>query len=355
MDGILRPPLLQLVLIAAACGLPATIAPAAPPATPPSSEHKLPSVPVTDLAGRLAALSPDDPMPYFLLGEEVLSESLGRRSEPNQAGLSLARRLFILSYSLDQRLPKPRQARLGPSACLALAASVTDDAQRRWLWALARSMDPAIAKADRSQGDPAVDAVREDVALDLCTALGFMRAGEGRRAEAVLRRPGVSELLDRYDAMISPMEIRGGADLVRRLIAQWPSCPECKNRRVVNRPGDPNGRPVLCLNCGGNPGPRFSDDELLAQLRLESALLSGIQRSWAAQVVVDRGAPLRDLGPAELAPAFGVDPALCIFRDGQWTAPAAPAADAPEANPAAAPPPTPPAAAPASTPVQSSD
>ncbi len=84
--------------------------PAASPEQPASAETKLPTVPIPDLADRLTKLDPADPLPYFLLAEEVLVESLGNPNEPNQAGLSLARRLLVLAYSLDQRLPRPKQA-----------------------------------------------------------------------------------------------------------------------------------------------------------------------------------------------------------------------------------------------------
>ena len=59
--------------------------------------------------------------------------------------------------------------------------------------------------------------------------------------------------------------------------------------------------------------------ELANQLRIEAVLLQGTQRSWAAQVLSDAGAPLRDLDPAELPGTYAVDPKKVLGRDGQWS------------------------------------
>jgi hypothetical protein len=102
-------------------------------------------------------------------------------------------------------------------------------------------------------------------------------------------------------------------------------CSECKNRRFIKSQQGVR----LCPTCGGKPGPKLSQQELLYQLRLESSLLHGVQRSWIAQTVVDGGAPLRDLDPDELAATYRIDPARTRWRNGAWesppTAPSSPA------------------------------
>jgi hypothetical protein len=77
---------------------------------------------------------------------------------------------------------------------------------------------------------------------------------------------------------------------------------------------------VLCDTCRGNPGPTITEEEMANHLRIEAVLLEGEQRSWAAQLVADAGAPLRDLDPAELAATYGVDPARPVWRGGEWVA-----------------------------------
>src|SRR5205823_11779571 len=93
---------------------------------------------------------------------------------------------------------------------------------------------------------------------------------------------------------------------------------ECQNERVVKRGNPPEYK--LCPNCNGEPGPELSAREYLAQLRFESLILQGAQRSWAAQVTADGGAPLIDPEAGGLAAAFDVDPSLVLWRDGRWTA-----------------------------------
>jgi len=98
------------------------------------------------------------------------------------------------------------------------------------------------------------------------------------------------------------------------MIADWQICPECKNRRNIK---DKDGV-HLCPTCGGRPGPQLREPEVVALVRTEAVLLSGPQLSWASQTLVDDGAPLRDLSPAEVAPTYGVDATRAIWRDGHW-------------------------------------
>jgi hypothetical protein len=65
----------------------------------------------------------------------------------------------------------------------------------------------------------------------------------------------------------------------------------------------------------------MSNGQLVVHLRAESELLEGSQKSWAAQVAADQGAPFIDLDPASVPTVFGVDPTRTIFRDGRWIRP----------------------------------
>jgi hypothetical protein len=75
---------------------------------------------------------------------------------------------------------------------------------------------------------------------------------------------------------------------------------------------------------------------------MESLLLQGSQRSWAAQLSVDHGAPLLDPDPDAVADTFNIDPTLVLYRDGQWTidpnAPAKPPKTTPKSDPKNKPP-----------------
>jgi hypothetical protein len=290
-----------------------------PPAAAPTEQPDAAEQRVANAWGaRLVKLDPADPMTYFLLGEDVAETA---RDAPAR---DLARRLFVLAYELDARrtaAPAPGATfALGPSVCMALASLATRDDERRWLRALAETL--AEGPSGTSEAPPrAAESWPQETAFELATAMGLARSGEGRRAAILLEKPGVAELLAEVNAR--PMPDGRPASLknfLERTIRDWPACPQCRNRRVVPAGANRSGEMVLCDTCRGNPGPRMLEDELANQLRLESVLLQGVQRSWAAQVLADAGAPLRDLDPTELAGTYGVDPARPLWRDGAWTA-----------------------------------
>lgn len=268
---------------------------------------------------RLEGLRTSEPEAYLLLGEEVAAAA----AQP--ADLRLARELFVLAYELDRK-DGGRHGVMGP-ACLALADITPVRQDRRWLQALARAADsryalPAWKHAGAAGPSPGA-------ALAAATALGQVRSGDGGAARRQLANPEVVDALQTYDAALTP----GGKGLrrVREWSEQWP-CTECRNARVVKIAGSNPARYRVCLHCEGNPGPRLSRKELTDLLRVESWLLEGEQKTWAAQVAADEGAPLRDPEPGELAPTMGVDPARCVWREGGWTTPgeAARPGDAPD-------------------------
>lgn len=276
---------------------------------------------VDNLDTRLAALSPAKPAAYLELGELVMQEAV----VPDER--RLARELLVLALTnatarpAAQTAPAPlsaEHAAIASSACLALAAIADDQPTARWLAAVGASLAPD-AGLEATPQDAASSASRDPAALDLATLLGLVRSGDGRRAERLLARPGVAELLERFDKILIP-GIGGGAQRVRRIIEMYPACTQCRNRRTFK---DAAGVQV-CPTCKGLPGPNLPDDELLNHLRAESLLLSGVQRSWAAQILADEGAPLRDLDPAEVAATLRVDPTKTIWRSNAWVDPSPP-------------------------------
>lgn len=279
------------------------------------------------LESRLAALEPGRPWSYFELGEELAEQS-------EDPGLrSLARSLLVLAYETAKTAENVRPASapgadIRVSVCLALAAISNREHERTWLRAIASSLgwNSMGTGRDRREGEPAVD----PAALDLSNAMGLIRTGEGRQAARLLDKPEVAQLLLRTERLLSPGGLTGGEARIRRLMADWPNCSECRNRRFVKSADGVR----LCPKCGGKPGPKLVQQELMYQLRLESSILHGVQKSWVAQTIVDGGAPLRDLDPDELAKTFDVDPAKTVWRGGQWAAPVEssrpPAAEAPK-------------------------
>lgn len=316
----------------------------APPVVEPAPAPGTPIPGSTDrdidaaLATELAALSPAAPRGYFLLAERVADLGVERGDESLRR---LARQLAVLSYELTKVYggAADDSAR---SVCLLLASIAPSPEEARWLRALARTFDRDVLGAVFEP--PTTGPTRDEAALDAATVLGLVRTGQGRRAERLLTKPGVADLLQRHERLLHPAGLSGEFNRLRRTIADWPTCPQCRGRRSITRL-DNNGRlagVTLCDTCLGLPGPRVSPGELVLQLRLEALLLSGVQRSWSGQILIDGGAPLRELDADELAPRFGVDAARPLWRDGEW-APVhdraeSPAPEAPAPNPTQAPP-----------------
>jgi len=259
--------------------------------------------PAPDLESRLAALQPGDAMEYFELGEEVAFDA---RTGEDRA---LARRLYLLAYEMD----RTHAGSLGRSVCLALAEIAESEPDRQTMLALARAFSNEAAPGF---APPAPARTADDeAAFALATALGHYRAGEYDRASSILARPEVAALLARHEPLL------GSAPAMLREVNAKPSCRECRNARVVKADLDPRSEWRLCYTCGGDPGPGLDLRGLVSQLRVESMLLSGSQRSWSAQIIADGGAPLREIDPEDLASMFGVDAALSVWRAGRWVEP----------------------------------
>lgn len=306
--------------------------PAAAPLPPPHAPVATgPVAAAFDWSPRLAGLSPREPVGYFELAEEVAAE------DRTMSGRLLARRLYVLAAHLPKAAaaspaPEPRGAAepapdwLAASACLGLAAIADTEQDRRWLIAMAGTLSPESDGSPR--GRPTDAGSHDAAALQLATALGHVRSGDGRKAMKILNTPAVAALLSRYEGLLNPGGMAGGADRVRSLAERHVPCPQCRNRRTVK---DADGV-KLCPTCRGRPGPNLTVPELLGQLRLESLLLNGIQRSWAAQTVADGGAPMRELDIGVLLDVYDVDVRRTVWKDGQWVEPpgtADPAASAP--------------------------
>lgn len=257
---------------------------------------------------RLAALDPSRPLEYFELGEELAYES------DERGDIDLARRLYVLAYELDRR--RDGDPRLGASVCLALADLTTTEDERRWLLAMAQAARPGGEGAAWRRAASELSGSAPEFLL--AEALGRWRSGDYRRAQATLDKPDVRAALRKADALLS-----GQADRVLHDAQSEPTCRECRNRRVVRTGTDPNATMRLCQTCGGNPGPRLSQSDLLAELRTEQSLVGGTNATWSAQIAVDGGAPLREVDPSELAPYFKVDPDESVWRAGAWARPVA--------------------------------
>lgn len=264
---------------------------------------------VPNLDARLAALAPDDPNAYFLLAEDVSAEA------DDADALQLARTLYVLAFETERAMGVDRP--LAPSVCLALADMARLEQDKRWLVSLAHTLDRRYATPVWRSAEPS--ATSPELALQAATVLGLIRSGNTNIARRMIEDQALVDLLVRYESLLAPFGDPDAFDRLLRQAEQWP-CNECDNERITWKQSTDGPTPRVCYTCLGNPGPRLSSAELIGHLRLESALLGGENVSWSAQIATDLGAPLRDPDPNELAPTFGIDPTLVLWRDGAWVA-----------------------------------
>ncbi|MCA9281453.1 MAG: hypothetical protein KDA30_05400 [Phycisphaerales bacterium] len=254
------------------------------------------------VAARLAQLSPDRPMEYFELGEEVSYEL------PGPLGRSTAQSLFVLAYLLDDRL--------GPHACLALADVTTSAEERQWLLAMAQSMGSSQAdsrtRLDRSIAD-------DDLRNRLADAIRVLRAEDGRLLREVLSTEPAAQFithLKQSDPVLSSALAQASA------AAQSANgCPRCRNRRIVSGSGARAGRSI-CPRCIGNPGLALSERDMLDSLRVEAQLRDAEPATWSATLVLTKDRPLRDIRADDLARTYSVDQSRTIWSaELGWHAP----------------------------------
>ncbi|MFT3684834.1 MAG: hypothetical protein QM783_07880 [Phycisphaerales bacterium] len=115
---------------------------------PPQTERpKLPAT-VVGLDARLRALKPSDPQAYFVLAEDLASESADKPSR------DLARRLFVLAFELYRARNGAGDGEMARSATLGLASLTAIDAERRWLAAVGDQVAPVNDKAAAQRPAP---------------------------------------------------------------------------------------------------------------------------------------------------------------------------------------------------------
>ena len=266
------------------------------------------------ITDRLVKLTPDEPLGYFRLGEDVAAERENRAEE------ELARTLFGLAYELDRQTGS--SSWLAPSSCIALASLARLESDRRWLWALANRLDSRYALPDWQQAGS--HSIAGNTADDAAGAPGATLVGQGMRARSLLKKQGVRSVILRYGQLLGFSSASGALWQIDQWADAWP-CPECGNERVVFRPNTDPPSYRECYTCRGNPGPVISRTQTIAYLRFESRLLHGISRSWGAQLTIDYGAPLREPDPETLAGVLGIDAGKPYWHDGAWhDLPAAP-------------------------------
>lgn len=286
--------------------------PAVTPPTPaPPAPVVPPAAPFDRFLTRLSALTPAAPEAYFLLGEEVADAV----DSPERA--KLAKELFTLAFAMDVERTGGKGGELAASCCLALAAVTRSETDRRWLGAMAVAIDPRRRPPGWLAGQQ--EAVGAQTAYMAASALGCVRSGDGRQALLYLDDAGVRALLGKYDRLIIDSPYKGTLAATELEAGRWP-CKECQNQRIVKKPGK-GGEYRLCPTCNGRPGMKLTPEQWLAQIRLESLLLSGIHRSWGAQVASDLGQPLRDPDVRDLPGVLGVDASKRVWKNGAWAAP----------------------------------
>ncbi len=261
-------------------------------------------------AERLARLSPDRPVEYYLLAEEVANEA------DERADIELARRLYVLAFALGDQAESPPWLRA--SSCVALASLERDAARRRWLYAVAAILDERYAGVAKDT-KPLAEFSRE-LRLAFAEYLGLVRAGRGVLARAQLERPGMEELLDAVGEAVLGLQNAPSLARIRGEAGVWP-CKQCGNARSVPDPSDPDTRRILCPNCRGNPGPLLSDEDRLGYVALEAIALRADGRTWSAEHAMLRTGPLLDPDPDRVPEVYQIDTSRSVYKSGEWTRP----------------------------------
>lgn len=253
------------------------------------------------LEARLGELDPRDAGAYLRLGEEVAAVGDDR----------LATGLFARAVAIGVATGEGRAA---ASAALALAGGLENPDDRRWVRALAWSIDP-----ERQRPAWATDAdapgASEPASPGAAAMLGLLVAGQ----EHLARLHDSPEVRAALDAVPELAPVRTGSidQTIRRLGDGWP-CPACTSKRFVSeRAGDRRiYRP--CPRCQGEPGPAFDRAELIGVLRAEVRLSGAAGGSWSAALADGRSAPIVDPDPGELGDRLGLDLRALRWRGGRW-------------------------------------
>ncbi len=226
----------------------------------------------SDWEERLKDLRPSNPMAYFELAEEIADVAASPEDE------ALARRLFSLAGLMDSK-------HLARSACLALADLEVDQLTKRRMLALAALLDPdATMLLNRVRsGETARD--NPDALIAVVDAISSYRQGYGGRAQTDLRTEGAEALLRSLDDVLP-----GGVDRFLEDIRLY-------------RTGQP---------------PKVYDGREIVLLRIQAGLLAGAERSWSADLLLERGRPLIEVDPNDLSATFGYDMTRPVYRDGRW-------------------------------------
>lgn len=259
------------------------------------------------IGARLSALSPDDPMAYFTLGED-----LGYAHDATPATHRLARELLLIAAAIDRERDTPMG--LDRSAALALADIAGSEGERRWLRATAE----ALAIEREADGVPPawpVDTAAvgsDDLNLRVAETLARARANDGIRVQRELARSPVERTLQL--AGVPADEARGIMGELR-IVAGTRHCPGCRGDRAVRtRTGD--GRLLLtpCPVCNGNPGAQLSEAEYLSHLRAEALVLRVTSDDWSTDLFLSDAQPLNDTGFEELLRRYRVDPGARVWE-----------------------------------------
>ncbi|MCH2161213.1 MAG: hypothetical protein MK085_04985 [Phycisphaerales bacterium] len=217
---------------------------------------------------RLHALTPADPMAYFVLAEEILDSAPG-----DPATRRLASWLFGTAGRLD---PKG----LSASSALAIADLMGNVNEAQRMRAVARMLDPRQAGGLVNMQAGYVDA---ETAFELAEGFARMRSGRSGQLRTLLADAAIMDALRPYD-----QSLPGGLAWL-----------ESVSRRR-------SGRPDL------------SQDELVQMLRMEVRLLEGDAPSWSSEVLGIHGRPLLEVQRDDIETLLGGDPDRPYWRNGKW-------------------------------------
>ena len=214
------------------------------------------------------ALRPVDANSYFILGEDVAEIA---RTDVERA---LAIRLFVLADHLDHN-------RYHRSSLLAIRPLVNDPVALQLLDSNLRSLSGAVSLLpDKATGD---ERENESI-LAVAEVLSALRRGDRTAMESNLRKKSVSERIDSLEHVLP-----GNSEWMLKKVSSA--------RR---------GKPVL------------GEDDLMATLRVQAALLGSEVQPWSVDLHSSHGVPMTMIDPVPLVEIFHIDPDRATWRGGRW-------------------------------------
>jgi hypothetical protein len=268
------------------------------------SAQPSPQASAPDAEQRLAALRPDDPGSYLLIGERLIE-----RLETMRLGRETLAIAVPLAADSDPSL--------AASAAVALASVAESVDERRGLWSLAVELDPVrgvdlrwTAGAGARAAGPAREAGRTLAALRVNDRAGAVAMAENSALRSRIIEEGVrlGHNVDRLTAVLGKWESDALND-------------PCRGQLTIRVRDGAGFLQQPCPDPSYHHGLRTDSPDWAMMVGIEMSLLGTTPDSWNAQAAVGLDSALPVWTLERVAKAYGVSRTRPVRRSGRWAEP----------------------------------